>query len=480
MDQEEANRLKLHLAPPTGWLNDPNGLCQFQGTYHVFYQYAADALGESTKEWGHYTSKNLTAWERQETALFPDRDFDRDGVYSGGAYTDDEQMYLFYTGNVKEEGGDYDYTGRESNTVLVTSRDGIHFSEKELLLTNADYPKNYTCHIRDPKVWKENGRFYMLLGGRRKKYRDPEKNTKETDIGTVLLFSSGDLRHFQFERDITTEERFGYMWECPDYFVLGGAAVLSVCPQGLASGTERYQNVYQSGYFLLRDSILSHGRGNGSGEIIPDPEAFCEWDMGFDFYAPQTFCDERGRRILIGWAGMPDADYDNEPTVRAGWQHALTIPRELTLENGRLLQNPVEELQGLRGICHDIGTKIVAERPVFELELTDIGESCRVTVCAGGQGFCIAYEYGCLRLSLTKEAGRGRTERRLRLDALKKLRLFVDTSMVEIFVNGGEAALTSRFYIDDGQDAAVHPREIGIRGAAGRRLWYLDGMEENG
>lgn len=33
-------RLKLHLMPKTGWLNDPNGLCQFKGLYHVFFQYS--------------------------------------------------------------------------------------------------------------------------------------------------------------------------------------------------------------------------------------------------------------------------------------------------------------------------------------------------------------------------------------------------------------------------------------------------------
>ena len=35
-------RLGFHLMPPAGWLNDPNGLCQFKGVYHVFFQYAPD------------------------------------------------------------------------------------------------------------------------------------------------------------------------------------------------------------------------------------------------------------------------------------------------------------------------------------------------------------------------------------------------------------------------------------------------------
>ena len=71
-------------------------------------------------------------------------------------------MYMFYTGNVKQPGAHDDelaYSGREANTVLVTSKDGIHFSEKQVVMTNADYPQEYTFHIRDPKVWKKEGRY---------------------------------------------------------------------------------------------------------------------------------------------------------------------------------------------------------------------------------------------------------------------------------------------------------------------------------
>ena len=56
--QQDPWRLKYHLMPPVGWLNDPNGLCQFQDVYHIFYQYAPlDAEGKALKGWGHYTTK---------------------------------------------------------------------------------------------------------------------------------------------------------------------------------------------------------------------------------------------------------------------------------------------------------------------------------------------------------------------------------------------------------------------------------------
>ena len=82
-----------------------------------------------------------------------------------------------------------------------------------------------------------------------------------------------------------------------------------------------FANVYQSGYCLMK--------GDFTGAYSLGP--FKEYDRGFDFYAPQTFEDRDGRRILIGWMGMPDCDYIN-PTVSRGWQHCMTMPRVLTFK----------------------------------------------------------------------------------------------------------------------------------------------------
>ena len=99
-------RQKLHLMPPVGWLNDPNGLCQFRGLYHAFFQYSPfDAQG-GVKMWGHFTSRDMLEWNYQGVALWPDQPFDCSGVYSGCALIDENQMYLYYTGNVKLEDRD--------------------------------------------------------------------------------------------------------------------------------------------------------------------------------------------------------------------------------------------------------------------------------------------------------------------------------------------------------------------------------------
>ena len=159
-DRDGKFRQKLHLMPPTGWLNDPNGLCQFRGIYHAFFQYSPFNAEGGVKMWGHYTSRNMIDWEYQGVTPYPDQPFDCSGVSSGCAFIEDGEMYRYYTGNGKlEDRDDYDYvnSGREANTVLVTSTDGVHFGRKRLLMKNSDYPADLTLHVRDPKVWKENG-----------------------------------------------------------------------------------------------------------------------------------------------------------------------------------------------------------------------------------------------------------------------------------------------------------------------------------
>ena len=164
----ETYRLYFHLTPPAGWLNDPNGLCEYRGRYHVFFQYAPESPLGGRKFWGHYVSPDLIRWKFLGTPLCPDTKWDQDGVYSGSSFIEDGFLELFYTGNVKEK-GDFDYisAGRGANVLYTKSSNGETFEEKKLLLSNADYPAAYTCHVRDPKVWKENGRYYMILGGRR-------------------------------------------------------------------------------------------------------------------------------------------------------------------------------------------------------------------------------------------------------------------------------------------------------------------------
>ena len=402
---------------------------------------------------------------------------------------------------------DFTYSGREANTVLVTSSDGVHFSEKKLLMGNDAYPPEYTCHVRDPKLWEEDGTVYMVQGGRINGAQIKPACPGE-DRGGIIVFRRGaEDVDWPVQYSITTAEAFGYMWECPDYFCIGDIKILSCSPQGLPSLRFKWQNIYQSGYFIMPEGFditdpLTLKECFGDYRLLENPEkCFREWDMGFDFYAPQTFEDSRGRRILIGWAGMPDADYDNRPTVERGWQHMMTLPRVISADGNVLRQWPAEEIESLRGDVRS--TKEDLESLVLAGLNADVlieGLSAeRLSEMAGrgddkdgyvtliklsdtkGELFKLSMERNddekgsyILHLLIAERAGRGRTERNAVISELSDVRMLIDASIVEIFINRGECVFTGRFYIDD--DPAVQPFDL-MLAPAGTRVWEMRKMK---
>lgn len=428
--RKDPDRLHFHLMPPTGWMNDPNGLCQFHGVYHIYYQYTPFEPTGELKLWGHYTTRDFIHYKEEEPVLFPDTDADAHGVYSGSAFVEDDMIHYFYTGNVKcFDKDDYDYinSGRESNTIHVTSKDGYTFSSKEVLLSNQDYPEDMSCHIRDPKILKNKDDYYMVLGAR-----------SRNSIGEILMYHSKDLKNWEYYDRITTGEKFGYMWECPDLFVLEGEMFLISCPQGVEPHGLDFQNIHQCTTMKINYDFEHHTYD------ICDMNEIIMLDRGFDFYAPQTFEDESGRRILIGWMGIPDADYTN-PTVDAGWQHALTIPRELHVQNGYIIQQPIKELEQLRIGKMESAIEHIGERHDLVYEAVIDFTTCKDMKMTVREGITLEYCDHILKLDLGKE-GAGRTSRSVKLDQLDKLHLFVDTTSIEVFVNDGKEVFTSRIY----------------------------------
>lgn len=436
---------RLHLEPPKGWLNDPNGLCRFKNKYHVYFQYAPDDVNGGVKKcWGHYESADLLSWDFTGTVLFPDIPADADGVYSGSAIVIGDELNLFYTGNVKHPGENYDYiySGREANVIRVTTKDGHTMSPKRVVLRNCDYPDFCSLHVRDPKVWESDGVYYMILGAR-----------TLDNTGCALIYRSLDLSVWKYERSIAVLGS-GYMWECPDCFQLGESSYMSVSLQGISHGQTEHQNLFSSGYF--RDV-----------HALSD---YTEWDYGFDFYAPQTFDAQDGRRILIGWMGMCDA-YQN-PTAELGWQHCLTLPRELSrARDGAILQTPMRELEQLRGSARSFADGTYEKSPLpFELCASVTGpfeiKIDTLSMKYNGDIFSIEF-YG--------KTGCGRDIRRVKVESCTDIRIIADMSSIEIYLSGGRYVMSTRFYPESedvmiglsGADAAFYPlkgMEIRING----------------
>ena len=434
-------RQKYHIQGIVGLINDPNGFPQFKGKYHMFYQWNPLGTDHKNKTWAHSVSDDLLHWKRLKTALRPDTWYSKDGVYSGSAIVDDEKLYLFYTGNVKDSDGN-----RESYQCLAVSSDGENFERWEPSIVNQ--PDGYTRHIRDPKIWKKDGKFYAVIG------------IQSEDLeGKAVLYSSENIKDWKFEGEIAGANHgkikdFGFMWECPDYFQLKDEKtgeikdLLVFSPQGLEPEGDLYNNKYQTGYLFGK---LDYKKPEF--EILSD---FVEIDRGHDFYAPQSMEDDKGRRLIVGWMGIPEEE--DFPTVKNKWLHCLTLPRELKVIDGKLYQLPIKEMESIRGEKIEFSEKVTGEVKVgtgvtYELKakFTDFNSDFGLKLRTGKNSETVLkFDYNDKKFVLDRTKGE-QSDKRLRkvyLGDISELELtvFVDNSSVEVFINGGAEVFSSRIF----------------------------------
>lgn len=428
MSQKDLYKQAFHLQPLAGSLADPNGVCQVDDTYHIYYLIDPESFTTSTRTpciWAQYTTKDFVGYKREPYAIFADDRYDRDGVFSGCVVVDNDQIHAIYTGNVRHAGNyDYIHEGREQNILKTSSKDGITFANKHLLMRNSDFPDDMTNHVRDPFITYVDGRYQMVLGARR-----------NDDVGLALVYHSDDLEHFTLAKRITTEAPFGYMWECPELLTIDGDDLLIACPQGLTCEREHVLYKHQCGYFHLVDGYA---------------QDFTSFDYGFDFYAARTCIDGQGRRILFGWMGISESPYQPTLTAAVGYDQCLAMPRQITYKDHHLYQAPLEEFKALRvSQSHDDGKEEhTYQSPLFEVELTfDSSQDMTLTF---DYTTSLSYDNEHHLLILTfNSPDEKRDQRMMDLETLSNLRIFRDHSSLEIFINDGYATMTSRIFSTD-------------------------------
>ncbi|MGL4623531.1 MAG: glycoside hydrolase family 32 protein [Culicoidibacterales bacterium] len=428
---DEPNRLKFHIQPPVGLLNDPNGLVQHHGVFHVFYQWNPWSCEHKNKTWNHLTTTNFIDFQQQDVALLPTDWYDKNGCYSGSAFIKDDHVHLFYTGNVKDEAGN-----RQAYQCLARVQADQSVEKLGVVIDDCEIPEGYTRHFRDPKIWfdQETQQWITILGA---------QTCQEQ--GTVLLFTSRDAMKWAFHGELQTKytRQFGYMWECPDLLTVDNQDVLIFSPQGVEQQGMEYANIYQSGYLLgsfdLPTARLQHG-------------TFRELDRGFEFYAPQTFTDESGRVILLAWMGLPEEEA--QPTCEAGWVHALTVPRHLTIRDGILCQQPIRELQALRktALQEQVLPSGHSEHTVsdcYELQLTwDTLPTTGTCTLSFDHEHTLELDFNQKLATLRRTGAYLPGIRQCQLEETTNLTLTIlkDTSSVEIFLQDGRNVFTARTF----------------------------------
>lgn len=305
-----SQKLKYHFKPKKGWINDPNGLVYFQGFYHVFYQHAPDfeKPWAQPMHWGHARTKDFLNWEELPVALFPDKEYDRDGCWSGTAIVKDDVLYLFYA-SVRT--ADDDPKKIVQTVSVASSVDGIHFEKYAGNPVIERYPPQGGPDFRDPAVCRIDGKYYCVMA----------TGNPQSRAARLLLYRSEDLFHWEYLNIMSEWEECVYA-ECPSIMTAGNRCLLtaSVCP----FDKEHYFSVM---YGSFQDGKFT-------------PEAVGEVDRGPDQYAGQVFQDPLGRNILIAWT--PGWSYAGYAEKDVG---CLSAPRELKLVDGKIYGYPVRELQ---------------------------------------------------------------------------------------------------------------------------------------
>ncbi|MGN0466889.1 MAG: glycoside hydrolase family 32 protein [Lachnospiraceae bacterium] len=439
----------FHITPWVGWLNDPNGFSIYKGEYHLFYQYYPYDISWGPMHWGHVKSKDFIKWDRLPAAIGPDMEYDVSGCFSGSAVelTDGRQL-LMYTG-VKG----VDNTESYRQTQCLAYGDGVDYEKYEgnPVLTVKNLPEgNSARDFRDPKIWydKKDECYYAVVG-----------NRTADDSGAILMFKSKDSMNWEYVTTLDScKNEYGKMWECPDFFEIDGKAFILTSPQEMrAKGLEFHNG---NDVICLVGDYERETHKFTREKVIPV-------DLGLDFYAPQTLETEDGRRIMIGW--MQSWETTRFHPTKFQWTCQMTLPRELSVRDGKLIQNPVRELSyyHANGVSYE-GLKIEEKKEVAGvsgrvLDMTvevrpslieSLYDTFRINI-AENEEYSTYIEYNphkniveFNRVNSGYRANVVHTRKAFVKDqnGVIKFRIILDRFSVEIFINDGEQVMSAGLY----------------------------------
>ncbi len=448
----EPHREQFHFSPKAHWMNDPNGMVYYQGTYHLFFQYYPNGTTWGPMHWGHTTSKDMVYWQEQPIALYPDN------------------LGLIFSGSVVVDTDNTSGFGRNGQVPLVaifthhnqtlekTKSDTFQYQS---IAYSLDAGKSWTKYagnpvlpnpgivdFRDPKVrwFAPTKRWIMTLA------------TKDR----ITFYSSPNLKNWTKESEFGEKlGAHGGVWECPDLFPLthDGKTVwtlLSSINPGGPNGGSATQ------YFL----------GDFDGHTFKPLTTKTRWmDYGPDNYAGVTFANTGNRTMLMGW--MSNWDYANTVPTE-GWRSTMTVPRELGLRMAAnelyLTSVPVKELSSLDGKtttltnltltdkAQDLTARLGGKATTYKLTMTAPATADVELILSNSAGneLLIGYDNASNtyyidrrksgKVSFDKSFARRSTAPRLSTDRTLSLSLLVDVASVELVADDGLSVMTGIFF----------------------------------
>jgi sucrose-6-phosphate hydrolase SacC (GH32 family) len=425
-----------HAICPANWMNDPNGPIAINNENHVFYQHHPFNANGGHMYWGHMKSADLVHWENLPIAFGPSYEQGEDGCWSGCCIVGpDGKPRALYT----SVGPDRHPLTDSEQWLVIGSKDMLSWekSPDNPVMTPALHEGMRIEDWRDPCAWRDGDMYYCVLGGH---LVDDEATPRNNP--SAFLYESPDLVHWGFhgpmysrfkdkiDADRDSNVNLGTNWECPLFFPLDGRHVLEVSVNGTAYSVGTFDGRY-----------FTAGRWHAL-------------DNSGTFYAPNTFLDTQGRRIIIGWVLARG---------NGSWNGCFSLPRIVNVTDETLLIRPIPELAILRDVhvhgdsislspnaseplikgddattiletrameCHfriaatmqDDGTTVV---PQFDLQLYNLAGKYDVLGCFGYDTeeslIFVGHKSGPFKL----EAGEQGID----------VRLYIDRRVIEIFIN---------------------------------------------
>lgn len=304
----DPHRPLYHYVNPEGMLNDPNGLCFWQGRWHLFYQ--AYPPEDPRQHWGHAVSTDLIHWRDLPPAIYPNPEFE---VYSGSALVDGDRVIAMYHGT------------RAGNMVAISKDPLLLNWEKvtgQAVIPMTENSADLPYPIYDPNIWKKDGVYYSLSGA--VDYRGPGGQ----QVAEAFLFRSRDLQRWEYMHKFLVGDRFTEIGDdaaCPYFWPIGDRHILPFYSH--KTGAQYYLGDYDQAQDKFH--VTSHGKFN-FGASRPG-----------GVHAPTAAPDGQGGVIVL--FNM------NQAKPSPGWDQIMTLPRRLTLgADGTLLQEPAGAVASLR------------------------------------------------------------------------------------------------------------------------------------
>ena len=380
--------------------------------------------------WGHATSIDLVNWKHHKIALYPTKEYDQNGCFSGTAIIKDEELHLYYTaikydkfreGNIHSP---YDNESFEASQAKMVSRDGYTFDnyedKKMIIPAIRDKELGHRTHTRDPKVWKYKDGYSMILGSKFK----IEGNEKFT--GEALFYTSKNGEEWTY-KNRCYDDTIGDMWECPDLFNVDGSYVLVMSPENIINDNMNYSNnaVY---------SIVDFDEETCEMTLINN-QAFL--DEGLDLYAPQTTLDKFGNRILIGWMRMPIAFEDEN------WIGMMTLPRVVNVKKDKVYFTIPDYIDKL--FNKKVKLSEFNNQEAYKLNVT-LNEESILNI--GGYKISVSEDMIVAdRTEVFPELNRkGRVFNSSKLNGRYELKIYIDSGIIEIFINEGKYVISNIVY----------------------------------